>query len=375
MKIVIFCHSFVSCWNHGNAHFLRGVARELVRLGHSVTSYEAVNGWSRKNAIRDGGAGHVREAAALVPGVRVHVYDPHAIDLEQATRHADLVLVHEWNEPPIVARLNALRARGAWFTLLFHDTHHRAVSAPEELTRFDLSAYDGVLAFGDVLREIYAQRGWGARAFTWHEAADVALFKPLAAEKERDLVWIGNWGDDERSAELREFLIEPVRRLRLSARVHGVRYPRTAQDELAAAGIDYAGWLPNHRVPLAFALAGVTVHVPRRPYVEMLPGIPTIRVFEALACGIPLVSAPWNDCEGLFPEGAYLKAGSGSEMEKHLLALLRDHDYAQHVAATGLRAIHARHTCAHRAQELLAIVAALRGSAAPQRVRTERAVA
>ena len=47
----------------------------------------------------------------------------------------------------------------------------------------------------------------------------------------------------------------------------------------------------------------MTVHVPRRPYVEALPGIPTIRVFEALACGIPLVSAPWADSEGLFPPG------------------------------------------------------------------------
>ena len=45
------------------------------------------------------------------------------------------------------------------------------------------------------------------------------------------------------------------------------------------------------------------MHVPRGPYAEALPGIPTIRVFEALACGIPLVSAPWDDCEGLFQPG------------------------------------------------------------------------
>ncbi len=42
------------------------------------------------------------------------------------------------------------------------------------------------------------------------------------------------------------------------------------------------------------------MHIPRRPYVESLPGIPTIRVFEALACGIPLISAPWSDSEALF---------------------------------------------------------------------------
>ena len=72
--------------------------------------------------------------------------------------------------------------------------------------------------------------------------------------------------------------------------MHGVRYPPEGRAALAAAGIDYAGYLPNFRVPQAFAAARMTVHVPRRPYATALPGIPTIRVFEALACGIPLVS-------------------------------------------------------------------------------------
>ena len=59
-------------------------------------------------------------------------------------------------------------------------------------------------------------------------------------------------------------------------------------------------------MPEVFARFRVTVHVPRRPYVEALPGIPTIRVFEALACGIPLVCAPWDDAEGLFTPGRRL---------------------------------------------------------------------
>ena len=107
----------------------------------------------------------------------------------------------------------------------------------------------------------------------------------------------------KRSAELHEYLLEPVRALGLRARIHGVRYPQEALQGLQGAGIEYAGWLPNYRVPAAFARYRVTVHVPRRPYVEALPGIPTIRPFEVLACGIPLISAPWNDCEGLFTPG------------------------------------------------------------------------
>ena len=56
------------------------------------------------------------------------------------------------------------------------------MTAPEEMARYDLSRYDGVLAFGRVLRDLYLARGWARRAFTWHEAADVRRFRPLAAE-------------------------------------------------------------------------------------------------------------------------------------------------------------------------------------------------
>src|SRR5690606_33948341 len=132
-------------------------------------------------------------------------------------------------------------------------------------------------------------RGWAARAWTWHEAADTRHFKPLAGvPPQGDLVWVGNWGDEERSRELREFLVEPVAAMQLYAAVHGVRYPRAALQALAAAGIDSGGWQRIHRVPEVCAGYRATVHVPRRPYVRALPGVPTIRVFEALACGIPL---------------------------------------------------------------------------------------
>jgi spore maturation protein CgeB len=100
----------------------------------------------------------------------------------------------------------------------------------------------------------------------------------------------------------------------------------------------------------------VTVHVPRRPYVAALPGIPTIRPFEALACGIPLVSAPWNDAEGLFAPGEdFLVARNGADMQQHLRDIIEDPGLAAHLRDRGRRAILARHTCAHRVDELLKI--------------------
>jgi spore maturation protein CgeB len=367
MKIALFCHSLVSDWNHGNAHFLRGVVAELLHRGHAVACHEPQDGWSRANLLRDGGDAAIADVLATFPWMEdvVRTYDLETLDVEAALDGCDLAIVHEWSEPALVARIGACRAASGRFALLFLDTHHRASTAPEELARYDLRHYDGVLAFGGVIREIYLSNGWTARAWTWHEAADTRVFRPPAQDaageaRQRDLVWIGNWGDGERSAELREFLLSPARRLRLGGTIHGVRYPRGARWAIRRAGIRYGGWLPNHRVPEVFARHRATVHVPRRPYAAALPGIPTIRPFEALACGIPLVSTPWEDAEHLFRPGAdFLVARDGEQMREHLRAILHDPQLAAALRTSGLETIRERHTCAHRVDQLIGICGSL----------------
>jgi spore maturation protein CgeB len=271
---------------------------------------------------------------------------------------ADLVIVHEWNSPELVAAIGRLRARGAGFLLLFHDTHHRAVSAPEEMRAYRLDAYDGALCFGDALSEVYRRLGWGHRVWTWHEAADVRRFRPPEREHEREgLVWIGNWGDGERTRELKQFLFEPAAEVGLPLDIHGVRYPLAARQDLQMRGFRYQGWAANASVPRIAARYMATIHVPRRYYATILPGIPTIRVFEALACGIPLLCAPWSDCERLFRPGTdCLIARSGAEMARHLRELSKDPALRLSLVANGLESIHARHTCSHRVDELMAIV-------------------
>ena len=371
MRIALFVHSLLSDWNHGNAHFLRGIGTELQARGHEVLFFEPRDAWSLQNLLSDHGEKALDGFRAAYPTLTSTRYDQ--LELDKALDGVDLVLVHEWNDPALVRRIGEHRRRSG-YRLLFHDTHHRAVTAPEQMAAYDLSGYDGVLAFGGVMRDLYLQRGWAGRAWTWHEAADTRVFRPIEGEaREGDLVWIGNWGDDERSAELQELLIGPSRELGLTTRVHGVRYPEEARATLAASGIEYAGWLPNYEVPRTFARFRVTVHVPRRPYAEALPGIPTIRPFEALACGIPLISARWDDAEGLFTPGEdFLVAASGEEMKGRLRDVLHDPELARHLAERGRRTILERHTCAHRVDELLAIhadIAAIR--AAPEGVVAE----
>lgn len=368
MKIVYFTHSLISCWNHGNAHFLRGVARALIGLGHDVTICEPARSWSRENLIAEQGDAVGAGFGADFPDLAAHTVILPAADAEAvdaAIDGADLVLVHEWNEPALVASLGARRRGGGRFVLLFHDTHHRMVSEPEAMARYDLAAYDGVLAFGAALSEAYRRQGWGERAFTWHEAADIRLFQPPRhAGPRAGAVWIGNWGDGERSRELHDYLLDPVASLGIRLDIHGVRYPAAAKAELARRGVRYHGWLANARAPAVFAAHRFTVHVPRRFYVGHLPGIPTIRVFEALACGIPLVCAPWEDRERLFAPGLdFLQAGSPREMAALMRDLVHDQALCEALAAHGLATIRARHTCGHRAHELLMIAASLRGVA------------
>lgn len=361
LKFRLFAHSWVSDWNHGNAHFLRGLTRELCRQGHEVRCYEDQNSWSRTNLLAEGLA--ISQAAfqqfqSSFPELDIRFFQldetlGHFLDEE--LRGADVVLVHEWNSPALVNAILA-RKRKYEFRALFHDTHHRAYTSPKEILAMDLPRFDGVLAFGEAIRRIYRE-GFGIqRVWTFHEAADTAHFFPSRAERDTDVVWVGNWGDDERTRELEEFLIRPVEGLGLNVAVYGVRYPSHAKQRLAQAGIQYQGYLPNLEAPRTYSKSKLTLHVPRRFYANGLSGVPTIRVFETLACGIPLLCSPWNDSEGLFRAGEdYLCLADGDSMKSEIAHLLRDDGARSQIAECGLHSIRTRHTCAHRAEQLLDI--------------------
>ena len=353
MKIVLFYHSLLSDWNHGNAHFLRGIATELITRGNDVVIYEPEDGWSLTNLIREHGREAIQEFRQYYPLLESVKYDVATIDLDHTLNDADVVIVHEWNSHELVGKIGEKRRQFS-FKLLFHDTHHRAVTEKAAMQAYDLSAYDGVLAYGAVISDIYLKENWVKKAWTWHEAADTRIFRPgTPGNFEGDLVWIGNWGDEERTKELFEFLIEPVKELKLKAKLYGVRYPEHAIKALEDAGIEYGGWLPNYKAPEVFARYRFTAHVPRGPYVRSLQGIPTIRPFEALACGIPLLSSPWNDAENLFTPGKdFVFARNKEEMKTCMQKVLTDDAWVKEMTQHGLSTIRQKHTCSHRVNEL-----------------------
>ncbi len=361
-KFRFFAHSWVSDWNHGNAHFLRGLVRELLRLGHEVRCYEELGGWSLSNLVREEGENAIQaidQFRHMYPELDIRFYqrgDRFEEFLDQELAGAEFVIIHEWNDPQVI---NAILRRKPklGFCALFHDTHHRAYSHAHEILKLQLHWFDGVLAFGEAIRKIYHD-GFGVqRSWTFHEAADTSVFQPVDGEKSQDLVWIGNWGDEERTRELMEFLVRPASALAgRKVAVYGVRYPESARQALLQAGIEFRGYLPNSSAPAVYGQSCLALHVPRHQYANGLSGIPTIRVFEALACGIPLLCSPWNDVEHLFRPGQdYLLASDGAQMAGEIERLVRDERARAQIAANGLETIRARHTCAHRAAQLLEI--------------------
>jgi len=355
MRIAVFCPSLMSDWRHGSAHFLRGLVAELLTRGHDVRTYAPVNAWSYAALIGDDeSADAVRRVYPRLEPVRYHL---RTFDAARDLHEPELILVHAWNDPTLVARLGAYRADRAGCRLLFYDAHHRYLTRPEAMAPYDLSACDGVLAGGQVLGDHYLRDGRVRRAWVFHEAADVRVFHPLDDEPTTgELIWVGNGGDEARRIDLHTFLLGPIVALKLTSTVFGAGYSDDTLAALTAGGIRYGAWLPNVRVPRQFARHRVTVHIPGRSHTAALPGVPTSRPFEAMACGIPLISAPWEDREGLFTAGEdYLVARDGEQMKAHLRAVLSDAALARSLAAHGRQTILRRHTCAHRADQLMAI--------------------
>src|SRR5262245_58109311 len=109
MRFVMFTHSITSDWNHGNAHFLRGILRALHRAGHQTIACEPEDGWSLRNLRSEpNGAKAIAEFAEVFREIAVRRYgaDP---DLDMLLDGADVVSLHECTDPGLVAAIGDTR--------------------------------------------------------------------------------------------------------------------------------------------------------------------------------------------------------------------------------------------------------------------------
>jgi spore maturation protein CgeB len=365
MRFAFFYQSVVSDWNHGNAHFLRGLMRALQARGHLVTCYEQRDNWSLSNLLRVA-PDAIDTFRATFPDLTFERYDlGPGLErwLRQRLEQADVAMVHEWNDPSVV-RLVVRLCRELGVHSVFHDTHYRVVLDADYRSQLDLQRFDDILAYSPSTAGRFRELGY-SNVHVLHEAADITVYRPLDIRKTSDVVFVGNYGDGDRSAELEDYVFGPRRALsQLRYIVYGVRYPDDVVARLKnGLDISYGGWLPNTEVPRVYSSARVVLHVPRRQYVELLPGTPTIRVFEALASGACLISLPWQDTDRLFDAGRdYAVAHSPSQMRELIAWLCADERARERFGAHGYHTILRRHTCGHRADQLLALLAGDRWS-------------
>src|SRR3569832_1027983 len=104
----LFAHSWVSDWNHGNAHFLRGLARELQRKGHEVRCYEELGSWSLTNLVKTEGEAAIAaidDFRKTYPELDIRFYQQDETFeefLNDELADSDVVILHEWNAPNVV---------------------------------------------------------------------------------------------------------------------------------------------------------------------------------------------------------------------------------------------------------------------------------
>lgn len=359
-SFAFFYQSVISDWNHGNAHFLRGLMRALQERGHDVVCFEQVDNWSVSNLLAVN-PNAIDDFARRFPDLRFERYE-FGPGFERWARarlsETDVVLVHEWNTPDVVRIIGRL-SRTLGVRALFHDTHYRVVLNEAYRADLGLEQYGAILPYSTSVAERYRQLGFD-NVHVFHEAADTTVFAPLPLPKRTDVVFVGNYGDGDRSDELEDYVFGPRLALPgLTYAVYGVRYPEHVVARLNnGLDITYGGWLPNVAVPSVYSSARVVLHIPRRQYVDLLPGTPTIRVFEALASEACLISLPWEDTDHLFRiDKDYAVAHSPVEMRDLIEWLCHDDAARAKFGRQGRQTILSRHTCGHRADELLQLLA------------------
>ena len=236
MRIVLFCHSLASCWNHGNAHFLRGVARELTALRPRGPGFRARRRLEpAPTSSRDHGEASLAGWQPAYPGLTQHASCRHARPGPGARRRRP-------RARPRVERARPRRRHrprpppGRPASPSSSTTRTTAPSAsPRPSRRFDLAGYDGVLAFGAILRELYLDGAAGRqRVWVWHEAADTA---PVPAASPRPCpraTWSGSATGATASARPSCTSSSSSRCASSPSgpRVHGVRYPEGALGQL-----------------------------------------------------------------------------------------------------------------------------------------------
>ena len=344
MRLLLIGLSITSSWGNGHATNYRALTRALVRRGHDVVFLERDVPWYASN--RD---------LPRPPFGTTHLYssvdelrDVHA----ETVAEADLVVVGSYVPDGIdVGMWATQQARGV---TAFYDIDTPVTLAALErgecayLDAALVPRFDVYLSFtgGPTLEHL--QRRWGApaaRAFFC--MVDEEAYAPLDVERRWELGYLGTYGADRQPA-LDRMLIEVARRRPEAAfAVAGPQYPDVAS---WPANVHHCDHLAPPEHPAFYAAQRFTVNVTRADMVRA-GWSPSVRLFEAAACGVPVISDPWPGLDSFFvPDEEIFIVSSTDEVLDVLDAV--DEDRRRAVAEAARARVLREHTADRRAEEL-----------------------
>ena len=358
MRFGFFMQSYLADYNFGCAHFLRGLIRELLELGHTVEVFCPEDSWVTARSRELGGDTAIAEAREVYPAVATVLFGPDFTDIEARLVTLDAVVVNEWIDDMIARRIGAYGAASGRLVTLYYDTHHRVVTATGELRAAGVDLYSGVLVLAESVRAAYLSRSLAARVTVFSEAVDDQRFtRSPSRSGHGPVVWIGNYGNDERGDALLTALIGLTTKHGLSVECYGVGYPPVAVERMEAASVHVGGWLPNTRVPIVAANARWMLHIPRGPYAAELAGVPNIRPYEAAGLAVPLVVISASPLGFPFaPDEHYLLFPDVERCLDAVPELLRRPERLEQMARRAHDMVMSGHTCRDRAHALIALV-------------------
>ena len=351
LEITVFGLSITSSWGNGHATTWRALLRALAARGHRITFLERDAPWYRAHRdlpaasycnihlyrdlaeLKRRFAGRVAEADVVVLGSFVPDGVAVARWLQAIAR--GVTAFYDIDTPVTLARL----ARG----------DHEYLS-PDMIPRFDL-----YLSFAGGPSLTRLERRFGAkRARALYCAVDPEVYRPLALSGHFDLGYLGTYSADRQPA-VERLLIEPARTLPERAFVvAGPQYPTGLAWPGNVARLDH---VPPDRHPEFYNRLRFTLNVTRADMVEA-GWSPSVRLFEAAACGVPIISDDWPGLDELLEPGReILIAHHTADVVRYLSEI--GSDQRSRIALAGRERVLARHTAAHRAfefeREVLAI--------------------
>jgi spore maturation protein CgeB len=353
LRIVVLGLALTSSWGNGHATTYRALLRALSALGHDVLFLERDLPWYAEN--RDLPRPDFLSVALYGTLDELERNHTHAV------RQADLVIVGSY--VPDGTAIGDWVARTAQGVVAFYDIDTPVTLAllaegdERYLSRALIPRYDLYLSFtgGPVLEQL--ERRFGSpRARALYCSVDPDVYFPEPRDPVWDLGYMGTYSAD-RQRTLERLLLEPARCHRAGRfAVVGAQYP----DGICwPANTERIAHLAPDRHRAFYNQQRFTLNVTRARMRE-LGHSPSVRLFEAAACGTPIISDSWAGLEDLFKVGEDILI---AESAGDTLAHLRDVSPEQRTRI-GQRA-RARvlqcHTASHRARQLLDYVQEARG--------------